>query len=252
MTIFVGTAGWSIRREHADVFGAGSTHLARYAGRFNAVEINSSFYRPHRAATYARWAASVPSGFRFSVKLPRAITHEARLKETESAMDVFLEQACSLDEKLGPLLIQLPPRLAFDAPVVGRFLENLRARFGGDVVCEPRHASRFGPDADNLLASFKIARAAADPAPAPVADEPGGWHGVRYFRWHGSPVVYRSGYRSQALQDLAARLRVTDAATSWCIFDNTADGAATPNALALTKMLQPQSEGFRAGTKARM
>jgi uncharacterized protein YecE (DUF72 family) len=235
MTIFVGTAGWSIRREHADMFAEGRSHLARYASRFNAVEINSSFYKPHRAATYARWAASVPVGFRFSVKLPRAITHIARLKGRDSELDLFLEQACSLGEKLGPLLMQLPPSLAYDAPVVARFLDGLRARFGGDVVCEPRHGSWFKPDAEELLASFRVGRVAADPAPAPGADEPGGWGGVRYFRWHGSPVMYRSDYRAEALKSLAAR--VNDATPSWCIFDNTANGAATPNALALTALL---------------
>jgi uncharacterized protein YecE (DUF72 family) len=234
MAIFVGTAGWSIRREHTSLFGPGPNRLARYASRFNAVEINSSFYKPHRAATYARWAASVPAGFRFAVKVPRAITHNARLIDTDAAIAVFLEQACSLDEKLGPLLIQLPPSLAYDARVAGRFLESLRARFGGAAVCEPRHVSWFGPDADSLLASFKIARAAADPAPASGAEEPGGWEGLRYFRWHGSPVMYRSEYSTPALASVAARMKDSDAC--WCIFDNTAEGAATPNALALAAM----------------
>src|SRR5580704_8863494 len=125
MAVFVGTAGRGIGRELWDLFGPGPNHLARYAGRFNAVEINSSFYKPHRPATYARWAASVPAGFRFSVKLPRAITHGARLKEVP-ALDVFLEQVCSLGDRLGPLLIQLPPSLAFDAQVVAHFLDSLR------------------------------------------------------------------------------------------------------------------------------
>src|SRR5205085_4945044 len=74
----VGCAGWSILSRHAGLFDAGASHLARYATRFDAVEVNSSFYRPHAQATYARWAASVPRRFRFSVKLPKAITHDAR------------------------------------------------------------------------------------------------------------------------------------------------------------------------------
>jgi uncharacterized protein YecE (DUF72 family) len=237
MAIFVGTAGWSIRREQAEMFGDGPSHLARYAGRFNAVEINSSFYRPHRAATYARWAESVPAGFRFSVKLPRAITHAARLKEPGPLLEAFLAQACSLGEKLGPLLMQLPPSLAYDARVAERFLRSLRKQFGGDVVCEPRHASWFEPDAEKLLVSFQIARAAADPAPVAGADEPGGWGDIRYFRWHGSPVIYRSDYGINRLKALAARVKEPDAASCWCIFDNTADGAAMPNALSLSAML---------------
>jgi len=238
MAIFVGTAGWSIRHEHADMFSAGPNHLARYAGRFSGVEINSSFYRPHRATTYAGWAASVPTGFRFSVKLPRTITHDARLGQPEALLDVFLSQLDSLGGKLGPLLMQLPPSLTYDAPVVERFLESLRLRFSGDVVCEPRHASWFKADAEKLLASFEIARAAADPAPHPGAQDPGGWNGICYFRWHGSPVMYRSNYGTCALHNLATQVKNGDAASRWCIFDNTANGAAIPNALALTKMLQ--------------
>jgi uncharacterized protein YecE (DUF72 family) len=237
MAIFVGTAGWSIRREQAELFDDGLSHLARYAGRFNAVEINSSFYKPHRAATYARWAGSVPAGFRFSVKLPRAITHVARLKETGLSLELFLEQVCNLGENLGPLLMQLPPSLAFDAGVAKRFLHSLRKQFGGDVVCEPRHASWFGPDVEKLLVSFQVARVAADPAPVAGADEPGGWDGLRYFRWHGSPVIYRSDYGIERLKALAARMTDRNAASCWCIFDNTANAAAMPNALSLMGML---------------
>jgi uncharacterized protein YecE (DUF72 family) len=180
----------------------------------------------------------VPEGFRFAVKLPRAITHDARLAEADSMVGVFLEQVNILGEKLGPLLIQLPPSLAYDARVAGRFLEALRARFDGGAVCEPRHASWFRPAAESLLASFKIARAAADPAPVAGADEPGGWEGLRYYRWHGSPVTYWSNYGAQALASLTARLNDSDASPCWCIFDNTANGAATTNALALKSLLE--------------
>ncbi|WP_338034006.1 DUF72 domain-containing protein [Lichenicola cladoniae] len=71
----IGVAGWSLRRDLADRFGTGASQLARYATRFNCVEINSSFYQLHRPATYARWAEAVPDTFRFAVKMPRSITH---------------------------------------------------------------------------------------------------------------------------------------------------------------------------------
>ncbi|WP_408901606.1 DUF72 domain-containing protein, partial [Pararoseomonas indoligenes] len=76
----IGTAGWSIPKQHAGEFDADGSHLERYARRLPAVEINSSFYRPHRPATYERWAASTPESFRFSAKVPRTITHDCRLK----------------------------------------------------------------------------------------------------------------------------------------------------------------------------
>src|ERR1700735_1146646 len=110
----IGCAGWNVPKQHMAVFSAAGSHLHRYARQFNAVEINSSFYRPHRRSTYERWAASVPKDFRFSAKLPRAITHHARLADPEAALDVFAAEVLGLGEKLGPLLAQLPPSLAFD------------------------------------------------------------------------------------------------------------------------------------------
>src|ERR1700742_467290 len=124
----IGTAGWAIRRELAAGFPAQGSHLTRYAAEFNAVEINSSFYRPHRPSTYARWARETPDGFAFSVKLPRAITHEKRLKDAGAALDEFLTQCGALGEKLGCILIQLPPSLAF---VRTDFFDRLRERYDG-------------------------------------------------------------------------------------------------------------------------
>ena len=108
--------------------------MQRYAARFNAVEINSSFYRPHQTATYSRWAASVPEHFRFSVKLPKTITHQQRLAGCAGLLDDFLAQAGGLGEKLGCLLVQLPPSLAFDTAVAQEFLRALRQRHGGPVA----------------------------------------------------------------------------------------------------------------------
>src|ERR1700750_903455 len=127
--IRVGVAGWAISKDLADRFPADGTHLARYARRFTAVEINSSFYRPHRPATYARWAASVPSGFRFAVKLPRRITHLDRLSAPGAAPPSFLPGVGALGARLGVLLVQLPPSLAFAPDVAAGFFATLRDRF---------------------------------------------------------------------------------------------------------------------------
>jgi uncharacterized protein YecE (DUF72 family) len=234
----VGCAGWSIPRESAAAFAPGPSHLARYATRFTAAEINSSFYRPHRPATYARWAASVPAGFQFAVKVPKLITHTQRLAESGPALTAFLAEAGALGPALGPLLVQLPPSLAFEPTRVAAFLTTLRSLFDGFVVCEPRHPSWFTAEADTLLAGCQIARVAADPAVVPEAARPGGWTGLVYYRLHGSPRIYYSAYEPPMLATLAADLRA--AATdgpAWCIFDNTAAGAATANALDLIDRL---------------
>src|SRR5690554_5249594 len=113
----IGCAGWSIPSRHKHLFGEGGSHLARYATRFDVTEINSTFYRPHQPRTFERWAASVPARFRFSVKLPRQITHEARLLRTGDALTEFFDGVAGLGKKLGGVLVQLPPSLAFDARV---------------------------------------------------------------------------------------------------------------------------------------
>lgn len=198
-------------------------------------EINSSFHRPHRPGTYERWAATVPENFRFAVKLPREVTHTRRLVDSVEPLERFLAEAPGLGDKLGPLLVQLPPSLSYDAEVARAFFAGLRDRFSGEVACEPRHPTWFSPEADAALDAFRIARVAADPVRAPGAGDPGGWPGLAYWRLHGSPHVYRSGYTPEFLDTLALKLarRAEDGSPAWCIFDNTTLGAATADALGL-------------------
>jgi uncharacterized protein YecE (DUF72 family) len=233
---YVGTAGWTIPAAHKNEFPAEGTHLARYSQRLRAVEINSSFYKPHRVSTYERWAASVPDDFRFAVKIPREITHHLKLVDTAAPLERFLAEVAGLGAKSGPLLVQLPPSLSFEAGLASAFFAMLRDRFDGSVVCEPRHPGWFGPDAERMLADYQIARVAADPAPVPEAAHPAGWNGLAYYRLHGSPRIYYSAYPEDALralwQDLHARVQT---AQVWCIFDNTALGAATADALSTAK-----------------
>lgn len=238
-TEYLGTAGWTLPRAHSDAFPGEGTHLQRYAGVLNAVEINSTFHRPHRSSTYARWAESVPEGFRFCLKAPRAITHTARLAGADALLDTFLDEARPLGSKLSCLLFQLPPSFAFDAAVARAFFTLLRGRYRGGVACEPRHASWFDPAADRLLAKLHVARVAADPARVPAAAQPGGWEGVRYFRWHGSPRMYYSSYPDDALAALARTVREQSARgrVVWCMFDNTVTGAAMANVLTVRAML---------------
>src|SRR3954471_16449790 len=134
----IGTAGWTIPKRHAEGFPGEGSHLERYARQFSAAEINSSFHRPHARTTYERWAAAVPGHFRFAVKIPREITHKRRLVDTEDALEAFAGEVAGLGDALGPLLVQLPPSLGFEADVAGSFFAALRSRFEGPAVCEPR------------------------------------------------------------------------------------------------------------------
>ena len=235
----IGTAGWSIPRQHAHLFGPGESTLARYATRFDLVEVNSSFYRPHQRKTWERWAGEVPSRFRFTAKLPQEISHERALRGCVACIERFLDQVGGLGPKLGGLLLQLPRSRALEPAVAGRFFAALRKRYAGALACEPRHASWFTPKAQALYEEFAVARVAADPALSEEAAQPGGAGGLRYWRWHGSPRMYYSSYEEGRLAALAGavRARAPRGTQRMVVFDNTAHGFAAANAARLGQLL---------------
>lgn len=240
MPAIIGTAGWSLPRNVAERFPVYGTALERYSQIFDGVEVNSSFYRPHRSSTWAKWAASVPPHFRFSVKVPKAITHEAKLIDAEELITQFAEEVRHLGNKLGFLLVQLPPKLRFDAAVAEPFFHHMRRSVEAKIICEPRNASWFADEADALLTALEVSRVAADPAVGPASATPGGWQGTAYWRLHGSPDMYRSSYTSDAIAFYERQIRdsLSEKRDIWCIFDNTAASEATANALSLVDQLQ--------------
>lgn len=246
--VCIGTAGWSIPREFPDQYHGAGSHLERYARTFQCAEINSSFYKPHRVSTWQRWADSVPTEFQFSVKAPKAITHAAGLEVTEAQFDPFLEEVSILGPKLGPILFQLPPKLAWNSRLASSFLARLRARFTGSVVFEPRHASWFTPEAGQIFREFSVARVAADPPRTPEAAVPGGSSHLIYYRLHGTPRTYYSSYSEEFLATLATGILAQHGlrAEVWCIFDNTASGAALGNAHHLQHLTDTANINARA------
>ena len=237
--IRVGTAGWSIPRASACRFDSDGTHLQRYSRRLCCAEINSSFHRPHAAHTYAKWRDSTPAGFLFSVKMCRTITHELKLRDAREPLVAFLRQTDGLAQKRGPILVQLPPSLLFDASLVTSFLDLVRMMYDGPVVCEPRHPTWFTVAATSLLDRYRISRVAVDPPPVPTAMVPAGWPGIAYFRLHGSPRKYWSRYDANYIATLAETVRGFPTAEQvWCVFDNTASGAALENAWELRERVE--------------
>jgi uncharacterized protein YecE (DUF72 family) len=221
-TLRVGCAGWTIPRVSSAAFPPEGSHLERYAQVLGMVEINSSFYRPHQIKTYARWAESVPDGFRFSVKLPRTITHDAKLREIDVPLAQFAAEVAGLGDKLGCILVQLPPKLAFDTQVADAFFIQLKDTFNCTLVCEARNESWFGDAATELLRTHGITRVIADPAkgqPGPHVPTTS----TIYARLHGSPRIYYSAYEPAYLEALARDMAVHAAAGRdvWVVFDNT-------------------------------
>ena len=237
----VGTAGWSIAGKEANAFPAEGTALERYSRVFSGVEVNSSFHRSHRPSTWAKWAESVPEQFRFSVKIPKTITHRAKLVDVDALVATFAEEVQQLGGKLAVLLVQLPPKLAFDADVAKRFFGTLRKVINTEIACEPRNATWFEEDVDAMLRELRVARVAADPGLSTAAGAPGGWRGLPYWRLHGSPNMYRSSYSDEVIDEYAAQIQeaIAGGFKPWCVFDNTAASEAIGNALSLIARLQP-------------
>jgi len=226
----IATAAWSIPKKVADQFAQEGNGLTRYASVFDGVEINSTFYRGHKTSTFARWAESVPDNFRFAVKIPKEITHTRAMKDIAEPFKTFLEDIAPLGEKRGPLLCQLPPSLAFDADVLETAFKRMRTADDGPVVIEVRNKSWASAEALDLLKSYAIDRVLADPAPVWLAedfDTP-----PKYVRLHGKPKIYYSSYTDEEIGAFSKLL----APDSWCVFDNTASGAAIENALTMLEM----------------
>jgi uncharacterized protein YecE (DUF72 family) len=249
--IYIGCAGWAIRREHMSAFPADGTHLNRYAALFNCVEINSSFKSVHKRNTYERWSASVPQGFGYSVKMPKRITHDLALVNCATELEAFLSCASGLGAALRALLIQLPPSLDLDFNIAETFFADLRRYYAGGAVLEPRHQSWFTSDAEALLKDFGITGVLADPKPVPDARWLNQGASPAYIRLHGTPRIYYSKYERERVESVALEVvRLSRDMETWCIFDNTAEGHATTNAQELQMLCrallnqQEQNESF--------
>ncbi len=240
--LLVGCAGWSLPKADAASFPVEGSHLERYAAVFPMVEINSSFYRPHRPATYAKWSACVPEDFRFAVKVPRAITHDARMEDVEPLLVQFAAEAGELGEKLGCLLVQLPPKFGFVDETARTFFRQLHAIFGTTIAFEARHPSWFSDAATELLVESRVTRVIADPAAGQPGPHVPTSSDAVYVRLHGTPRIYYSRYSPEYVESVRRELDRQRAAgrTCWCVFDNTAAFEAVPNALQLLHGLDGQ------------
>lgn len=242
-SLFVGTAAWTIPTPYKDLFPKEGTHLEKYARVLTGVELNSSFYRDHQAKTYEKWAQMTPENFRFAIKLSRELTHEKRLECSIEEIAEKIDPISKLEKKFSALLVQLPPSLDFDRETAKSFFANLREVTEVPVAFEPRHPNWVTPVAQRILKEFRISKVVADPDPCEVIN----WQDfltpdLVYHRLHGSPQVYRSLYTEDVLQETARLMQAEKSKHEnvWCMFDNTAYGYATYNALQLLKRLQPK------------
>jgi len=237
--LYTGTAGWSNPPTERNQRSPENSHLQHYAAHFNAVEINSSFYRSHARKTYERWSADTPAGFRFAVKVPRSITHDSGLKNCRRELHQFLQETAGLGKKLAVILVQTPASLEFDRAVATRFFKSVTEASSARVAFEPRHPSWFEPRAQATLSDLNVSRVVADPAKCEGAGEPPQAARLIYYRLHGSPRMYYSAYSEEYLSNLSKQIKALRKGSKevWCMFDNTARHESWGNALHLQHLL---------------
>lgn len=163
MNLYVGTSGYSYKEWKGPFYPENlpdKQMLHFYGEHFRSVEINNTFYRMPRPAMLEGWANEVPSDFKFVLKAPQQITHIKRLKGAEDSVSYFLRVADVLNERLGPLLFQLPPYLKKDAPRLREFLANLPPH--RRVAVEFRHESWFDDETFTLLREHQAALCIAE------------------------------------------------------------------------------------------
>ncbi len=184
MTLFVGTSGYS----HAEWKGSfyperfsQKKMLEFYAQRFSTVEVNYTFRQLPTQKVIETWAEQVPHSFRFVLKAPQAISHFKRLRNAEKEIDEFLSLASILQERQGPILLQLPPNFKKDIPRLETFLKHLAGR--AKVAFEFRNASWFDDETYDCLRTYSMALCSTDrdDLPAPVLVNTATWGYVRLW-----------------------------------------------------------------------
>ncbi|KFF01032.1 histidine kinase [Chryseobacterium formosense] len=210
--------------------------LTLYSKEFNAVEINSTFYRKPTAKTLLKWFEETPEDFRFFIKIPKAISHEKRLKDCKEEIQEFCEHIQThLKEKLSGFLYQFPPSFKNTEENLNLIIQNLD--FDYLNVIEFRNDSWWNDEIYSILRSKKIIFSGVS-FPGNLPDDFIINHAeLFYYRLHGKPVLYKSEYPENEIKILAENI-VKSKRKGFVFFNNTWGTAAVKNAIELNKILQ--------------
>jgi len=237
--IHIGTSGWHYRHWRERFYPAElapSAWLTYYAREFNCVELNSSFYRLPTETTLREWVEQTPADFRFAVKASRLITHRSKLHDCDAMLQTLLHRIGGLGSKLGPILLQLPPRWHVNPERLRAFLPHLPAeqRF----AFEFRDSSWHTPEIYNLLRTYQVTFCQFDlggfQSPAEITTD------MVYIRLHGPAAVYAGSYAMQTLRTWARRLLTwrAEGKVIYLFFDNDQSGYAVSNARTLRELCE--------------
>ncbi|MFC4372563.1 DUF72 domain-containing protein [Nocardia halotolerans] len=233
MVMRVGTSGWQYRDWRGVLYPPEvpvRRWLEHYAGAFATVESNNAFYRLPSRETFTAWRERTPADFVVAVKASRYLTHIKRLRDPAEPVQRLLERAEGLGDRLGPVLLQLPPTLRADAALLDECLRCFPASVR--VAVEPRHESWWTDEIRHVLERRSAALAWADRDSRPVTPQ---WRTAdwAYLRLHAGRASPPPHYGRQALRGWAQRLLDTWSADadSYVYFNNDPGGAAVRDAI---------------------
>lgn len=240
MPVLVGTSGWMYRDWRGVLYPPGCPQrlwLEEYARGFATVESNNAFYRLPSYDLFADWRERTPDGFVMAVKASRYLTHMKRLRDPAEPVQLLMSRVDALRERLGPILLQLPPNLHEDAGALDACLREFPKHVR--VAVEPRHESWWTTDVRRLLERRGAALCWADwyGRPATPLWRTTDWG---YVRLHSGTAEPRPRYGRRALATWAERIAGTwpERADVYAYFNNDPGGAAVVNAVQFARALQ--------------
>jgi uncharacterized protein YecE (DUF72 family) len=230
MPVHIGTSGWQYRHWRGTFYPARlpqAAWLEYYAERFRTVESNNAFYRLPEKRTFEVWAERTPDDFVMAVKVSRYLTHIKRLGEPKEPVERFVGRIGGLGEKLGPVLLQLPPTMRIDLDRLDRTLSLFPGRIR--VAVEPRHASWWVDETRDLLEKHEAALCLADGIVRTPLWRTADWG---YLRMHSGRATPRPCYGPAALRGWARRLAELwpSSADLYVYFNNDPRGCAPRDA----------------------
>ncbi len=246
---YIGTSGWSYKH-WSEIFYPKDIkpekYLEFYTAKFTCVELNSSFYNLPLKTTVTGWMNRTPDSFKFCPKMSRFITHQLQLVNTEVALQKYFDVFESLKRKLGPILIQLPPRLSYDKSLICNFFDLIKEKYNQyRFTIEVRNKSWINNSFFDLLAQYGMAFVIADSGGRfPYYEAVTA--GFIYLRFHGREQLYASDYSETDLRLYAEKIKnwLDEGKEVWAFFNNDYHGFAPNNADRLREIVNPLSLSF--------
>lgn len=251
MTLYIGTSGWHYNDWRLLFYPRSVTgygELKYHATVFNTVENNSSFYRIASENAYKTWSRMTPAGYKFSLKLNKSITHYHRLELSEDVrqkIDYILTTTQVLQDKLGCILIQLPPSFRYDPAHLETFLRFFTKKVRSypyvfDIAIEFRNKYWLTEEVYVLLRKYNVALVAAQSSQYPLVRELTA--DIAYIRMHGPGKLFASSYSTAELKEWASYIRSVQPKTKriYVYFNNDFFGYAIKNAKKLMAILQKE------------